>query len=102
MTPAKDLIDKLKVRYGMALEAVGESFAEDIFEAITALREKDARIAELERDAARYRHLRSKDVLTIQKGGVFAGMTPQNTILTEEHLDRVVDIEMNAHKTLKE
>jgi hypothetical protein len=46
--------------------------------------------------------LRSKDVLTIQKGGVFAGMTPQNTILTEEHLDLVVDIEMNAHKTLKE
>ena len=45
----------------------------------------------LERDAARYRWLRSRDVSSIQRGGVFAGMTPQNVVLSEADLDRAVD-----------
>jgi hypothetical protein len=60
--------------------------------------EADARLAELERenealrkDAERYRWLRSRDLDTIDKGGVFAGMTPRNIVLNEEHLDTAID-----------
>lgn len=51
-------------------------------------------VAELERlttDADRYRWLRSRDLDTIAKGGVFAGKTPQNVVLNEDDLDRAVD-----------
>lgn len=47
--------------------------------------------AAIDRDARRYRFLRSRDVDTIAKGGVFAGLTPDNFVLTEEHLDAAVD-----------
>ncbi len=42
-------------------------------------------------DAARYRWLRSRDVGAISAGGVFAGMTPDNVVLSGEDLDRAVD-----------
>lgn len=45
----------------------------------------------VEKDAARYRWLRTRDVDTISNGGVFAGKTPENQILTESHLDDAVD-----------
>ncbi|WP_201274069.1 hypothetical protein [Microvirga brassicacearum] len=45
-------------------------------------------------DAARYRFLRSRDLDTIDKGGVFAGRTPENTVLNGEDLDRAVDAAM--------
>jgi hypothetical protein len=45
----------------------------------------------LETDAARYRWLRERDLDTITKGGVFAGMTPKNVVLNGEDLDRAVD-----------
>jgi len=45
----------------------------------------------LQRDAQRYRWLRSRDLSTIERGGVFAGMTPANVVLAEEDLDRAVD-----------
>lgn len=48
--------------------------------------------------AERYRHLRNKDIDTIDKGGVFAGMTPDNLILTGEDLDRAVDAEIAARR----
>ena len=48
----------------------------------------------VEADALRYRHLRAKDVDTIDKGGVFAGMTPDNVVLSEEDLDAAIDHEM--------
>ncbi len=47
--------------------------------------------AGLIRDAARYRWLRERDVDAIDKGGVFAGMTPQNVVLSLEDLDAAVD-----------
>jgi hypothetical protein len=53
-----------------------------------------AALARLAQDAARYRHLRGKDLDTIQWGGVFAGMTPDNFVLNGEDLDREVDAEM--------
>lgn len=45
----------------------------------------------LARDAARYRWLRDRDLDTIDKGGVFAGRTPDNVVLNGEDLDRAVD-----------
>lgn len=42
-------------------------------------------------DAERYRWLRSRDVNSISKGGVFAGITPQNLVINEETLDEAVD-----------
>lgn len=45
-------------------------------------------------DAARYRWLRSRDVSTIRDGGVFAGVTPENLILTEADLDEAIDSAM--------
>lgn len=43
------------------------------------------------KDAERYRHLRGKDLETIQKGGVFAGQVPQNLVLSDTELDEAVD-----------
>ena len=45
----------------------------------------------LRKDAERYRWLRSRDLDAIDKGGVFAGMTPRNVVLNEEHLDAAID-----------
>ncbi|MAM60878.1 hypothetical protein [Maritimibacter sp. UBA3975] len=49
---------------------------------------------DLERDAARYRWLRARDLDTIDKGGVFAGLTPQNMVLNGEDLDEAIDAAM--------
>lgn len=43
------------------------------------------------RDAARYRYLRDRDLDTIHKGGVFAGMTPKNVVLNGGDLDAAID-----------
>ncbi|GAA4218713.1 hypothetical protein GGQ68_002532 [Sagittula marina] len=51
-----------------------------------------------ERDAARYRWLKSRDLETIHKGGVFAGLTPENVVLNGEDLDRHIDAEMSQSK----
>ena len=42
-------------------------------------------------DGRRYRYLRERDLDTINMGGVFAGMTPQNVVLNGDDLDRAVD-----------
>lgn len=49
--------------------------------------ERDA----LRADAERYRCLRGRDLNTIDVGGVFAGLTPQNVVLNGEDLDAAVD-----------
>lgn len=59
------------------------------------MRELAAERDSLQEDATRYRWLRSRDLDTISKGGVFAGMTPENVILNEEDLDRAIDAAMN-------
>lgn len=46
---------------------------------------------ELRKDAERYQWLRSRDLETINHGGVFAGITPQNMVLNEETLDEAID-----------
>jgi len=55
--------------------------------------ERDA----LREDAERYRYLRQVDIKAIKKGGVFAGMTPENVVINKEHLDIAVD---NARKLI--
>lgn len=54
------------------------------------------RIVELERDAARYRYLRERDLDTIDRGGVFAGLTPKNIVLNGDDLDAAIDAAMAA------
>jgi len=51
-------------------------------------------VEQLLRDASRYQWLRARDLDTIGRGGVFAGKTPDNLILNEEHLDAAVDAAM--------
>lgn len=45
----------------------------------------------LRKDAERYRWLRSRDLETVSRGGVFAGLTPDNLVLNEKTLDDAVD-----------
>ncbi|MFF6478863.1 ead/Ea22-like family protein [Pseudomonas aeruginosa] len=45
----------------------------------------------MQKDAARYRWLRERDLETIRQGGVFAGMTPENIVLNQEDLDAEID-----------
>lgn len=47
-------------------------------------------------DAARYQWLRSQDINSIDKGGIFAGQTPQNLVLNGEDLDRAIDLARGA------
>ncbi|WP_434987151.1 hypothetical protein [Pseudomonas protegens] len=49
---------------------------------------------ELRKDGERYRWLRYRDLETINQGGVFAGITPQNMVLNEETLDEAIDAAM--------
>ena len=50
-----------------------------------------------EQDAKRYQWLRSRDLETIGKGGVFAGLTPDNTILNGKDLDSEIDKAMKPN-----
>lgn len=54
---------------------------------------------DIERDAARYRWLRERDLDSIDKGGVFAGMTPENLVLSGDELDAAIDLQMSFEKT---
>lgn len=54
--------------------------------------------AKLEQDAKRYQFLRSRDLDTVNVGGVFVGMTPMNVVLNGEDLDRAVDDAMRSNK----
>ncbi len=55
-------------------------------------------VAELARDAARYRWLRERDLDTIDQGGVFAGKTPDNIVISHEDLDAHVDAAIAAER----
>ncbi|MDI3949453.1 ead/Ea22-like family protein [Pseudomonas aeruginosa] len=54
----------------------------------------------LRNDAARYRWLRERDLETISRGGVFAGMTPENIVLNLEDLDAEIDAAIEGAKQL--
>lgn len=42
-------------------------------------------------DAQRYEWLRSRPLNTIARGGVFAGLTPDNVVLNGDDLDAAID-----------
>lgn len=54
------------------------------------------------RDAERYRHLKSKDIGAIHKGGVFAGKTPDNVVLNGDELDAAVDQSIKYEAAMNE
>lgn len=55
---------------------------------------QDELVSPIERAAARYYHLREKDLNAINSGGVFAGLTPDNKVLNGADLDAAIDREM--------
>lgn len=57
-----------------------------------------AEAEQLRKDAARYRWLRERDLETISRGGVFAGMTPENIVLNLEDLDAEIDAAIEGAK----
>ena len=50
-------------------------------------------------DATRYRWLRERDLDTIDAGGVFAGVTPENMVLNGDDLDAAIDARRLAEMT---
>ena len=57
-----------------------------------------AEVERLEKDAERYRWLRSRDLDTIVEGGVFAGKVPDNVVLNGDDLDAAIDAAIAAQK----
>ena len=49
-------------------------------------------------DADRYRYLRNRDLDTISRGGVFAGLTPDNLVLNGIDLDKEIDTQMKREQ----
>jgi hypothetical protein len=47
-----------------------------------------------QRDAARYRWLRNRDLETVAEGGVFIGVTPENVVINGEDADAYIDARM--------
>lgn len=81
--------------YGQARIA-RQKFESDALKACAGMSDPVAEIAALQRDAIRYRWLRSRDLDTINAGGIFAGMTPQNIVLNEGDLDAAIDHAMKG------
>lgn len=84
------------IRIDLLGQPAGVVDAKAAADAVRALHKQANPPADLALDARRYRYLRSRPEDTIGKGGVFAGKTPENLILTEEDLDRHVDAAMAA------
>lgn len=49
------------------------------------------RCAAMTANDRRYRYLRERDLGTIKRGGVFAGQTPDNVVLSGDDLDKAID-----------
>jgi len=58
------------------------------------VRERDANA----KDAELYRHLRTRDLDAIKTGGVFAGMTPDNYVLSGDDLDAAIRTDMEKSR----
>jgi hypothetical protein len=46
------------------------------------------------KDAERYRWLKTRDIDTIHRGGIFCGIVPDNVVINGEHLDAAIDREI--------
>jgi len=51
--------------------------------------------------AQRYHWLRTRNLDTINDGGIFAGQTPQNIVLNGEDLDQAIDAAISAQRVPK-
>lgn len=114
--PQEDALDAVNIdRLGKALTKLGhstwvsqEEAAADIPRWINALTSCVLEIPEAApqpqadaRDAERYRFLRSRDLETVNSGGVFAGVTPDNIVLNGADLDAEIDAAIAAAKEMK-
>ena len=68
-----------------------QSKADDEIAAMRAVADTLRNLQPVRDDAERYRWLRTRDLDTIDAGGVFAGITPQNRVINGKDLDRAVD-----------
>lgn len=59
---------------------------------LDTIREAAAELDNLAVDAARYRWLRSRDLASIDKGGIFVGQTPENFVMNGDDLDKAIDL----------
>lgn len=59
-------------------------------------------VDKLRKNAERYLVLRQADVDTIQNGGLFAGLTPDNIVISGHHLDERIDAVIAAQKAVKQ
>lgn len=80
---------------GIWLEEVAEFMAAANPAAVRALIVENET---LRRNADRYLVLRQADVDTIQNGGLFAGLTPDNIVINGHHLDEQTDAVIAARK----
>lgn len=67
---------------------------------VTALRCLMAEVETLRPDAMRYQVLRQADLDTIQNGGLFAGLTPDNMVINGVDLDERVDAVIHTRKAV--
>ena len=81
-------------RIHAAYDADGEDLSAWPSEASAEIERLADALMERERDARRYRFLRSRDLDAIVDGGVFAGKVPDNVVLNGEDLDREIDAAM--------
>jgi len=65
---------------------------------VTPPQDAIAKAVKAERDAERYQWLRSRNIDTVHRGGVFAGVTPDNYVLNGEDLDRHIDVAIRKRK----
>lgn len=65
----------------------------------TLYSERFVRIESVLRDAQRYAFLRGRDLETINRGGIFAGKTPDNMILNGKDLDDAIDAAISKINT---
>ena len=79
----------VRTRDGLTIEASEE--ADDIAARIS-------RSAKTERYAERYGWLRDRDLDTIHQGGVIAGKTPENLVLSGDDLDAAIDAQMEVER----
>jgi hypothetical protein len=61
-------------------------------------REDEQHIKNVIAAARRYEYLRTRDLDAIGKGGVFAGLTPENMVINLEDLDARIDTEIASQK----
>jgi hypothetical protein len=59
----------------------------------------EQQVRDMMEDAERYQYLRTRDLDTIEQGGVFAGLTPNNVVLNGDDLDVAIDAARLALKS---